>query len=507
MSSSALVGYQHLIDALGLRVVPPARPARVAPVQRVQPLDGVLQIPAGVAPQSSRPLDHLLFALKHEGTDLAVISAAFDHIGPHDLLAELAARPTGGFIRKACYLWETLRGQVLTPARADGAMVPLFDPDKYLVAEHGVRDSKWRVDMNGLGNWDMCPAVRRTPGIDAMVREDVLAQASEALRAINPEMLERAMAWAYLNETRNSFAIEREMPAHTRELAYVRLLQQVWSDRRMDEDYLVEIQNATIMNAVDRAAQYRGQQNHLSDGGRGAVGVTYVPPAPEHVERLMAGVLSIANADGAAMPALVRASLASFGFVYVHPFMDGNGRLSRFLSHYVLAHSGILPERTILPLSVAMKRDEIGYLRALQAFSRPARALWDVTWVDGAQFDFAFQGYPDIYRFWDATAQTEFVARMGQQALQHDIVAEVSYLESFERAYRRLNAEFDLRNPVLTSLLRMCVDNGGTVSTHRRKQFALDLPPDLHAEIFAAIEQVVREEFSGLTPPAGRQRG
>jgi hypothetical protein len=498
MSSGGAVGYQHLIDSLGLRVLPLVRQARVAPVLRVQPLDGVLQIPAGVAPQSDRPLEHLLFALKHEGTELAVISAAFDHIRPQDLLEELAARPTGGFIRKACYLWEALRGQELTPARAEGSIVELFDPTKYLVAERGVRDLKWRVDFNGLGNWDMCPVVRRSEAIEAMLDDDVLGQAAEVLRAIKPEMLERAMAWAYLNETRNSFAIEREMPAHTREQAYVRLLQQVWSPRRMDEDYLVELQNATITNPHDRAVQYRIEQNHLSDSGRGAVGVTYVPPAPAQVERLMAGVLAIANGDGAPMPPLIRASLASFGFVYVHPFMDGNGRLSRFLSHYVLANSGVLPDSTILPLSVALKREELGYLRALQAFSRPARALWDVTWLEGSRFEFALRGHPDIYRFWDATAQTEFMGPMGQQALQRDIVSEVDYLESFDRAYRRLNRDFDVRNPVLTSLIRMCVDNDGALSKNRRKQFALEVQP----ELFDAIERVVREEFTRLAPPA-----
>ncbi len=507
MASAGVVGYQYLIDSLGLRVLPLARQARVAPVQRVQALDGVLQVPAGVAPQSDRPLEHLLFALKHEGTDLAVVSAAFDHLSAQDLLVELAVHPSGGFIRKACYLWERLRGEDLTTTRAEGVVVDLFDPEKYLVDAIGVRDPKWRVNFNGLGNWDMCPVVRRTEAIEAMLTDDVLGKAAKALRAIAPEMLERAMAWAYLNETRNSFAIEREMPAHTRELAYVRLLQQAWSGRDMDESYLVELQNATVTNPRDHAVQYRVEQNHLSDGGRGAVGVTYVPPAPEHVDRLMNGVLAIANSRGAATPALIRASLASFGFVYVHPFMDGNGRLSRFISHYVLARSGALPEGTILPLSAAMKREELGYLRALQAFSRPARALWDVTWLDGASFEFVPRGHPDTYRFWDATVQTEFMGRMGQQALQHDLVAEVAYLESFDRTYRLLNRDFDVRNPVLTSLIRMCVENGGVISKNRRKQFVHDVPPGL----FEAIEQTVREQFDEIAPPVppsdARQRG
>lgn len=33
---------------------------------------------------------------------------------------------------------------------------------------------------------------------------------------------------------------------------------------------------------------------------------------------------------------LVAAACVSFGFVLIHPFMDGNGRLSRFLFHHQL---------------------------------------------------------------------------------------------------------------------------------------------------------------------------
>ncbi|NCP82863.1 MAG: hypothetical protein CO065_04580 [Comamonadaceae bacterium CG_4_9_14_0_8_um_filter_57_21] len=55
---------------------------------------------------------------------------------------------------------------------------------------------------------------------------------------------------------------------------------------------------------------------------------------------------------------LVRGTLVSFGFVFAHPFMDGNGRLSRFLFHKVVCGHGQLPNGLVLPVSVAMKRHE-----------------------------------------------------------------------------------------------------------------------------------------------------
>ena len=65
---------------------------------------------------------------------------------------------------------------------------------------------------------------------------------------------------------------------------------------------------------------------------------------------------------------IVAASVASFGLVFIHPFMDGNGRLSRFVFHQALCNSGRLAKGFLLPVSVAMKRHEADYLAALPTF-------------------------------------------------------------------------------------------------------------------------------------------
>jgi hypothetical protein len=61
------VGYEFLRQSLGLPIPPIRRPATVQPVIRVGPgAHDTLAIPALVAPQSDDPLEHVLFALKHE---------------------------------------------------------------------------------------------------------------------------------------------------------------------------------------------------------------------------------------------------------------------------------------------------------------------------------------------------------------------------------------------------------------------------------------------------------
>jgi hypothetical protein len=58
----------------------------------------------------------------------------------------------------------------------------------------------------------------------------------------------------------------------------------------------------------------------------------------------------------------VRVVLGHFVFVYIHPYMDGNGRIGRFLMNVMMASAGY--PRTVIPVS---ERDR--YLRALESAS------------------------------------------------------------------------------------------------------------------------------------------
>ena len=58
---------------------------------------------------------------------------------------------------------------------------------------------------------------------------------------------------------------------------------------------------------------------------------------------------------------LVVAAAVAFGFVYVHPFIDGNGRLHRWLIHQVLAAAGYNPPGVVFPVSAAILRNIQSY--------------------------------------------------------------------------------------------------------------------------------------------------
>ena len=145
----------------------------------------------------------------------------------------------------------------------------------------------------------------------------------------------------------------------------------------------------------------------------------------------------------------------------------------------------------LLPVSVAIKRHESDYLAALESFSKPVRALWRVWAIGDHEFDCQTTAGSTPYRYWDATSCVEFGVRMVKEALEHDLQAETQFLQGYDQVVRRVEAEFDVRNHDLATLIASCFREKGRISNRWRKQLGTRVQPDA----FDAIEAAVREVF------------
>lgn len=249
-------------------------------------------------------------------------------------------------------------------------------------------------------------------------------------------------------------------------------------------------QNSTVTNPFDLAATFRHEQNYLGTNGiRGAAGISYVPPPPDLCRELMDSLMRFANDAPSEIDPLIAAGIISFGFVFLHPFMDGNGRLSRFLIHQALCRAGALENGLLLPVSVAMKNAELLYLETLQSFSRPTREFWDVRWIDADTVTLDFKGSSALYRYWDATPCVLFTLQMARHALEVDMREETAFLEAFDMVYKMTDERFDVRGSELSRLVMMCLSNDGVISKNRRKQFQYVASE----EVFDYIEQTARQ--------------
>ena len=108
---------------------------------------------------------------------------------------------------------------------------------------------------------------------------------------------------------------------------------------------------AGIVNAVDLAG-YRTGPVYIRRS-------MHVPPPREAVRDCMPVLLDLLKNE---TEAAVRVVLGHFLFVYIHPYMDGNGRMGRFLMNVMLASGGY--PWTIIPLE---RRND--YMAALESAS------------------------------------------------------------------------------------------------------------------------------------------
>ena len=88
-------------------------------------------------------------------------------------------------------------------------------------------------------------------------------------------------------------------------------------------------------------------------------GALHVPLSKESVRECMPVLFELLEAETEPQ---VRAVLGHFLFVYIHPYMDGNGRLARFLMNLMLVSAGYV--WTVVPVQ---RRDE--YMKALEQAS------------------------------------------------------------------------------------------------------------------------------------------
>jgi Fic family protein len=85
----------------------------------------------------------------------------------------------------------------------------------------------------------------------------------------------------------------------------------------------------------------------------------HTPPNIEAVRELMPALFELLQHEEEAS---VRVVLGHFMFVYIHPYMDGNGRMGRFLMNLMLASGGY--PWTIVPLE-----RRVDYMAALERAS------------------------------------------------------------------------------------------------------------------------------------------
>ncbi len=493
-------GYRYLIDTYGLKVLPPHRESFVAErgVRQRWAEDG--RVREVFSPPYARPdrLDEqLAFALKYDGVELGVLAALFREVPAQDIAELVRQKPTGKYTRRVWFLFEWLTGERLDLPNLDrGNYIGLLDPEKYYTGPVEPV-SRQRINNNLLGGPAFCPTVRRTERLEAFDAAQWDRVCREQVEGVPEAVLRRAVSYLFLKETRSSFEIERETPTASRAERFVSALVSADSEDYVTKNRLLALQNE-IVESRFRDDDYRADQNYIGQStGYTEQKIHCVFPPPGEVPGLMAGIERLHRRLETGLlpevPAVIHAAAVSFGFVFTHPFSDGNGRIHRFLIHHVLARRGFTPDGLILPVSAVMLEQQPAYDATLEAFSRPLLEIIDYTLDDVGRM-MVSGDTAAFYRFPDLTRQAETLADFVEQTVCKSVPQEIHFLLSYDRARTAVRDIVDMPDRLLDLLLRLMGQQGGRLSVRKREKHFAMLTDDEVARIEAAFAVTIQTD-------------
>lgn len=469
----ASVGLMAVIKELDLKVpLPAVRSTVISGARKTNNVSGIVN---EYYPKSYAVEDlyaNLKFAMRYEPVDLRIWAAAFEAINKEWLEVQINSEPTGVYARRIWYLYELLTGETLdVPDVPQTGKIDLLN-EKLHITGPSQYIRRQRINDNLLGNAQCCPLIRRTDKLTELINENPGAQARLLINKYDPIILARAVNYLYTKETKSSFAIEGETVSKDRAERFVAVLSRAAEVDTSSKEVLVKLQNSIVdPRYID--SDYREVQNYV---GQTMMDyneqIHYVCPKPEDVEDLMAGWMKfVKKIDHSETDAVCAASAAAFGFVFIHPFEDGNGRIHRFLIHHILAKMNFTPPELLFPVSAVMLRNAAAYSKVLEEFSSNILPFIDYDLNSDGTMN-VNNDTAKLYRYWDATVFAEYLYECIRETIRKDLNEELGFLEMFDKAIKATKEVVDMPNQKASLLVRMILQNKGKLSRAKREKFA-----------------------------------
>jgi fido (protein-threonine AMPylation protein) len=372
-----------------------------------------------------------------------------------------------------------------------------------------VKVQRWRVNDNLPGTRHFCPTVVKTEAIVQASNLDVPQLFAALTAEFGENLLVRAAAWMTLRESKASFAIEGEADQATRiqRFADVMARRTGQGELPLTDAALAALQRE-ILGDRTTLARFGIRQSPVFVGEtvRFQEVVHYVAPAASDVSAMLEGLRAFLDRTQGQSP-VMRSAVAAFGFVYIHPLADGNGRVHRFLINDVLRRDGVIRDPVILPVSAVITDDageRRGYDQVLDEVSRPlmqgvrdhvAFEPVSTAYPDGVVSNFAFSGgelagpswrYPDLGR------HVVFISSLIRRTLTEQMREESRYLRSHAQARAALKEIVEMPDHQADRVLRSIEQHRGELSNVLAKEMPVLREPGIWPTIVDAVSRAFR---------------
>ncbi len=417
------------------------------------------------------PLYHLEFGLKYDDINLAFIKDVFSLVEYQTIVEYIKAKPNGKYPRIIGFLYEFVTGKSIDIEVTSTNYQDILDSSRY-VTGNIAKNAKWKVNDNLLGSKEYCPIIRKTTELKELLEWNI-EEAIENLRhEYSPEIFNRASYYLYKKESKSSSAIEKEEPSQDKMDRFITLLEEAGQksfEESLSEKELVRIQNA-IVDPRYADSRFRDFQNYVGQTMRDySQKIHYVSPPPQFVASLMQGIVDL-NKKNTSTETIIKATIVSFGYVYIHPFEDGNGRIHRFLIHDILVRDGIVPKSTILPVSAQILANIDEYDSTLEILSNliQRKVKYDIN-ESGEMTVNNPSEIEGLYRFPDLTIHAIFLARAIQLTVNKDIPEELLFLKRYDELKRHIQSIVDMPNNKVDRMILFLHQNKGKLASRKRK--------------------------------------
>ena len=288
------------------------------------------------------------------------------------------------------------------------------------------------------------------------------------------EIFNRASYYLYKKESKSSSEIEKEEPSQDRMERFITLLEEAGQkpfEESLSEEELVRLQNA-IVDPRYADGGFRDFQNYVGQTMRDYTQkIHYVCPPPQFVKSLMQGIVDL-NKKNTSTETIIKSAMVSFGYVYIHPFEDGNGRIHRFLIHDILVRDGIVPKSTILPVSAQILAHMDEYDTTLELLSKliERKVKYDINDSGEMTVNNASE-IEALYRFPDLTNHTVFLARAIQSTVNKDIPEELLFLQCYDELKGDIQSIVDMPDNKVDRMILFLHQNKGKLASRKRKHY------------------------------------
>jgi hypothetical protein len=466
-------GYAAIIAAYDLRVPPPDEMLAIGETHTLRQEDRWRILTPRYRPGDTIR-DHLDFAMRHEAIDLAVLNALFRTLPADEITDWVKAEPTGQHSRRVWFLYEWLTGTRLDlPDAPTAPYVGILD-EKRQYAAKGETVTRYRIRNNLPGTPDFCPLVRRSERLAASLGQDLAQEARTVAQRTAPDLMARAAAFLLLEDSKASYVIEGERPGQDRIQRWGQAIAEA-GRRSLSREEFVTLQRIVIGDARFVHMGWRTEGGFVGKRDRDTNSPIpdLISARAEDLTSLINGLVAYANlSETSRIDPVVAAAAVAFGFVFIHPFEDGNGRIHRWLIHHMLARSGFNPPGITFPVSAVFLEQIERYRQALEHYSHPRLSLinWEATPSLNVR---VLNETRDLYRFFDATRQAEFLADSVVETVRQTLPREIEYLRNYDRAKRRIEAFLELPDATFDLMMGFLRQNGGQFSQRARtKEFA-----------------------------------